>query len=119
MCYIHQTQNSSIERNRQRSTQRDIIVLHRIVILVGILVILSLPAILIWVGYKITGYLYIFSYHLQWLTVAFSLSILSIVSIFLTPQLKELLFEPNRSTQTSNNTVSTWTQTYEWKATDV
>ncbi len=115
MCYIHQKRNFSIERKRQR----DIIVLRRIVSLVGILVILSLPAILLWAGYMITGYLYIFSYHLQWLTFAFSLSILSIVSIFLTPQLQELLFEPNRSIQTSNNTVSTWTQTCEWKTTDV
>ncbi len=83
------------------------------------LVILSLPAILLWVVYMITGYFYIFSYHLQWLTFAFSLSILSIVSIFLTPQLQELLFTSNQSEQISHNNVSTWIQTYELKTTDV
>jgi len=119
MCYIHQTKNSSIQSKRQRATQRDVIVLRRIVILVGMLVILSLPAILIWAGYMIIGYLYAFSYHLHWLTFACSLSILSIVSVFLTPQLQEMLFEPNRSTKTNNNTVSTWTHTCEWKTTAV
>lgn len=119
MCYIHQTKNSSIQSKRQRATQRDVIVLRRIVILVGMLVILSLPAILIWAGYMIIGYLYAFSYHLHWLTFACSLSILSIVSVFLTPQLQEMLFEPNRSTKNDNNTVSTWTHTCEWKTTAV
>lgn len=117
--YIKQTKNSSTQSKRQRSTQRDVIVLRRIVSLVGLLLILSLPAILLWAGYMITGYLYPFSYHLQWLTFAFSLSILSIVSIFLTPQLNELLFEPNQSTQIYNNNLSKWTQTCELKMTDV
>ncbi len=117
--YMRQIKTSSIQRNRQRSTERDIIVLHRIVILVGMLLILSIPAILLWLGYIITGYFYPFSYHLQWLTFAFSLSILSIVSIFLTPQLQELLFKSNRSTKISGNNVSTWTETYELKTTDV
>ena len=91
LCSIHQTENSSLRPKHQRSTQRDIIVLHRIVILVGMLLILSLPAILLWAIYIITGYMYLFSYHLQWLTFAFSLS------IFLTPQLQELVFERNHS----------------------
>lgn len=112
LFYIHRKSNGSFPR--KRSTERDVIVLRRIVILVGMLLILSLPAILLWLIYMITGYIYPFSYQLQWLTFAFSLAILSIVSIFLTPQLQELVFEPNRSIGSFPTT-----QTCELRTTDL
>jgi hypothetical protein len=88
-------------------------------VFVGMLLILSLFAIFLWTIYTITGYFYPFSYQLQWLTFTFSLLILSIISFFLTPQLQELLFEPNRLTQINHSNVSTGTQTCELKTTEV
>ena len=119
LYYIHPMKKSSISSKRQRASQRDFVVLHRILILVGMLLILFLPAILLWADYMITGYFYQFNYHLQWLTISFALAILSIVSIFLTPQLEDLLFQSNRSTHVSVNRISRWTQIYKWKTTDV
>jgi uncharacterized membrane protein len=63
--YIHhKPKHSSIQSKRQRTTQRDMIVLRRVISLVGILLILFLPAILLWAGYMTTGYFDQFSYHL-------------------------------------------------------
>ena len=119
LFYIHRKSNGGFPQKRQRSTERDMIVLRRIVILVGMLLIISLPAIFLWIIYIITGDLYPFTYQLQWLTFAFSLAILSIVSIFLTPQLQELVFEPNRLIEHNRQSVSFATQICELRTTDV
>jgi hypothetical protein len=90
-CYMKKKRGVLILQNRQRSNQRDFIVLCRILTLIGILFLLSFPSTLLWMSYFVTGYLYPFIYHFQWLTYVFSLSILPTISVVLTPHLRTLL----------------------------
>jgi hypothetical protein len=89
--HMHKTKNVAIQQNRQRTNQRDAVVLRRIIILVGMLFFLSFPTILVWIVYIITGYLHPFIYDFQWLTFALSLSILPMAPALLTPYLKHLI----------------------------
>ncbi len=45
---MRQTKNVANQKSHQRTKQRDIVVLNRIIILVGILFFLSFPIILLW-----------------------------------------------------------------------
>ncbi len=56
MHHMCQTKNVAIQQSRQRTDQRDVVVLRRIIILVGILFFLSFSIILLWLGYLITCY---------------------------------------------------------------
>lgn len=80
-----------MRRNRRRTHEKDLAVFRRIVILVGMLLVHSLPAVLLWIGYKITGYLSPFIYHLQWFTFALSLALLPFISALLTPYLRRII----------------------------
>ena len=80
-----------MRQNRRRTNERDITVFRRILILVGMLLVHSLPAVLLWISYKITGCLSPFIYHLQWFTFALSLATLPLISALLTPYLRRLL----------------------------
>jgi len=100
--YTKKTNGQLPLQNRQRANQRDLVVLRRIIILVGILLTLGLPSILLWLSYLITGYLYPFIYDCQWLSYALSLSVLPTTMIYSTPQLREFLanrFRRNRRIQ--------------------
>lgn len=91
MYYIRKRSTVSIQQNRQQSNQRDLIVLRRINILVGMLLVLILPVAVLWVNYVVTGYLSPIIYHMEWLTFSISLLILPIASAFLNPQLSQLI----------------------------
>jgi hypothetical protein len=108
ICYTRRKTRSIGQRHRrQSSNRRDIIVLRRITILVGLLWTLTFPFMILWLVYIITGYLYPLSYHFQWLTFAISLLVLPFASASLTPQLRKLLrtvrFTWNTSSQLSND----------------
>jgi magnesium-transporting ATPase (P-type) len=91
LYYMKKTKSQSILQNRQQANQRDLVVLRRIIILLGLLIILCFPAALIWFDYILTGYVNPIGYHLGWSMFTFSLSILPLTSAFLTPQLRKLL----------------------------
>ncbi|CAF0777691.1 unnamed protein product [Adineta steineri] len=84
--------NLAIYPNRQQSNQRDLTVLRQIIILVSMLCMMGVPATSLYLWYIITGYLYPLIYQLQWLAFAISLSILPILTVFLTRQLRELFY---------------------------
>jgi hypothetical protein len=87
---MKQNRSIAIQENRQLANQRDLTILRRIIILLGMLCMLSFPSAVLYFWYLITGYLYPWIYHFQWLTFTLSLSILPIVSACLTPQLLQL-----------------------------
>jgi hypothetical protein len=89
--FIKHTTTLTAQQNRRRSNQRDLIVLRRIVILVGMIFILSFPITILWMNYLITNYLNPIIYHVEWLIFSVSCSILPTASAFLSPQLRELL----------------------------
>lgn len=92
LYFMKKTKGTSIQENhRQQSNQRDLSVLRRILILVSMLLMLSFPATVLLVLYVITGYLYPFIYQIQWLSMSLVLLMLPMVTVFLTPQLRELL----------------------------
>jgi len=100
--YTRKNNGQAILQNRQRANQRDLVVLRRIIILVGMLLTLGCPSILLWLSYLITGYLNPFIYDCQWLSCALSLSVLPTTMVYLTPQLREFLanrFRRNRRIQ--------------------
>ena len=70
--------------------QRDIVVLRRILILVGIFLVCLLPPMALWCYYLATGYLHSFIYHVEWLTISTSLSIVAIVSAVINPLIRQL-----------------------------
>ncbi len=91
MYYIKYKANSPIQRNRRRTYQRDVIVLRRIIILIGILFIISVPTIILWMTYLITGYLHPLIHHIEWLIYSITLVVLSIALAFLSPDLQQLV----------------------------
>jgi hypothetical protein len=99
--YTRLKTRSMVGRHGRRSNQRDMIVLRRITIIVGLLWTLTFPFMILWLVYVTTGNLYPLSYHLQWLTFAVSLLVLPVASVCLTPQLRKSLqivaFECNTS----------------------
>ncbi|CAF0857704.1 unnamed protein product [Adineta steineri] len=88
--YMKQNKSIAIQQNRQLGNQRDLTVLRRILILIGMLCMLSFPSVVLYFWYLITGYLIPWIYHFQWLTFTLSLAILPIATACLTPQLREL-----------------------------
>lgn len=93
-CMIHymkKKKSTTIQQGRHQENQRDLLVVRRIMILVGVLIALSFPSTVFYFWYVFTGYLYPQVYQLQWITISFVLAILPSVTVFLTPQLRELV----------------------------
>ena len=87
--YMKKSKSHSVLQNRERSNRRDITVLRRILILIGLLVTLAFPTSVLWMIYLCTGYVHPLGYHIGWSTFSLSISILPVLSMFLTPQLRE------------------------------
>ena len=100
---VHFTHRTGVHPIQQRANQRDVVVLRRILLLVALLLILCLPAILLWLVFMITGYLHPLIYHFQWLTFAFSLAMLPSATVLMTPHLTQLVL---RRWQRQGNAVS-------------
>ena len=99
LYYMQKTRSQSVLRNRQQANQRDLVVLRRIIILLGLLVTLGFPTFFIWLGYMLTGYVNSIGYHLGWSMFTFSLSSLPSTFVLLTPQLRKLLMITIRKNQ--------------------
>lgn len=92
LYYMKKSKSQSIFLgNRQVANQRDLFILGRILILVGLLIMLGIPTLIVWFVYVFAGYANPIGYRLGWALFIFSLSILPIAAIFITPQLRELL----------------------------
>ncbi|CAF0742354.1 unnamed protein product [Adineta ricciae] len=94
-----QTNVITTQQTRYRAIQRDIVVLRRVIILITSVMILSLPTLILWIYYLVTGFLLPLSYHVEWLLCSVSLVFLSGTSTFITPQVRQLIhlnWRPNR-----------------------
>lgn len=91
LYYMKKTKSQSILQNRHRTNQRDLTVLRRILIQSGILTTLGLPTAGFLCEYIFTGYVDPIGYRIGWSLFTVSVAILSITSIFITSQLRELI----------------------------
>jgi hypothetical protein len=89
LYYMKKSSSHSTLQSRQGANQRDLSVIRRILILIGLLITLAFPTSILWGIYLVTGYVNPFGYHIGWSTFSLSLSILPGLSVFLTPQLRE------------------------------
>lgn len=89
--YVKHSNHLTNQENRQRSNQRDLLVLRRIIYVVSLLLILFLPTSILWIDYMRTGYLHPLIYHFEWLSFSVLLTIVSVISTFVTPQLHQLM----------------------------
>lgn len=84
-----------VVRSRQA---RDLVVIQRTMLLIGILFVLALPGTILLLIYYITGYECPVGYRLQSATLQISLFVLSILMIFMTPKLKNTLMAMYKKT---------------------
>lgn len=94
MYQIKQRTRLATLQNRHRSMQRDVIVLRRIFILVGIFLVFLVPSMILWFSYFATDYLHPLIYHVEWLTISMSLSTVAIVSAIINPPIRQLFQLP-------------------------
>ncbi|UJR14484.1 hypothetical protein I4U23_001481 [Adineta vaga] len=83
--------NVTTQQIRYRAMQRDLIVLRRVIIIITTVLLLSLPTLILWIYYIVTGYLHPLSYHLEWVLFSISLVFLSIASAIITSQIRQLI----------------------------
>jgi hypothetical protein len=79
--------------------ERDLLVIRRILIIVGLLLTLGIPAVVLLVMLLITGEENQLYFRIEWLAVSLSMIGLSLVLVFFTPQLKNIIlkkFQRNR-----------------------
>lgn len=88
---MKETRNESVLQNRHQANQRDLAVLRRIFILLGMLLTLGFPTVVFWGGYIFTGYANPIGYRIEWSLFTLPISILPTISILITPQLRELV----------------------------
>ncbi len=86
-------QSNDIELAIKRRQKRDLVVIQRIFINVGLLLVMGLPAIVVIIMSLINDVEYPLSHRILWIGVEVSLVILSIQMIFMTPQLKNLVMK--------------------------
>ncbi|CAF0816343.1 unnamed protein product [Adineta ricciae] len=86
-----QTNVITTQETRYRAIQRDIVVLRRVIILITSVTILTLPTLILWIYYLVTGFILPLSYNVEWLLLSLSLVFLSVTSTFITPQVRRLI----------------------------
>lgn len=96
--YMKHRKNWAIQQQRQQANQRDLVVLRRILVLIGMLVLFMLPSVPLFLWYVITGYLHPMINQAQWVSFSVGLVMLPTMMAMITPQLRDLLnrqFRPN------------------------
>jgi len=105
--HIRQSNSSSTtmgddHRRRSKQNTRDLIVIRRLLIMLGVLILLGLPSIIFLSILIVTGYLIPVTYRIGWLSVSFSFVFLAYMLIQLTSPLKKTvrgLFKRHSSEQ--------------------
>jgi len=88
--FLHQqTNNQTFVVNRRQ--ERDLLVIRRILITVGLLMILGIPAIILLIMLYITGEEHPLIFGIGWLFVSLSILGLSLSQVIFTPQLKSIV----------------------------
>lgn len=86
--------NSRRRRQQQRTIDRDILVLKRIVIFIFVITLIGLPTVSILVISIISGKLIPLSYHIQGLSMSLGVFIATISFALITPKIQEILCFP-------------------------
>jgi len=89
--YMKKQSNWTIQQYRRQAIQRDLTVLKRILILIGLLCTVSFPSIILYLWYIFTNDLSPLIYELQSFTFCVGLSVLPMITAMTTPQLRNLL----------------------------
>jgi hypothetical protein len=79
------------QQHRYATIVRDVMVLQRIVILVGILIVLGLPSAILWIQGLVTGHLHPLTYRIQSIFIAVTMFTLAIAVALINPQVKRLI----------------------------
>ena len=77
----------------QRQHQRDTIIIKRICVVMIALLSLGIPSCLFVIAFMITNHLHWASYRVGWMTIAVSFALISLSSLYVTPQ----IYQPIRS----------------------
>jgi hypothetical protein len=93
-------------RKRSKQDTRDLVVIRRLLLMLGVLVLLGLPSIIFLSIFMITGHLISITYRIGWLSVSFSLVFLAYMLIQLTNPLRKTvrrIFSRHSSSQNRCN----------------
>ncbi|CAF0929913.1 unnamed protein product [Adineta ricciae] len=80
----------TVARIQQVTARRDLIVISRLCVLFGLLTMISIPAVTGYFIYVFTGYLPWWLSSLQWLVFSLIMNIVTIVLVFISPQVRIL-----------------------------
>ncbi|UJR11046.1 hypothetical protein I4U23_015230 [Adineta vaga] len=90
--YLRQQKNNQIILVKQRQ-DRDLLVIRRILITIGLLLVLGIPGVVLLIMLHITGEEHPLLLRIEWLFVSLSMIGLSISTVLFTSQLKQMLFK--------------------------
>ncbi len=95
----------------QRQNKRDTIIIKRICVVMIVLLLLGVPSCLFVIAFIITGHLHWAAYRVGWMTISVSFVLISLSSIYVTPQIyKPIRIMINHSKQSQRNrTISSLT----------
>ncbi|CAF1290634.1 unnamed protein product [Adineta steineri] len=83
----------------KKRQERDLLVIRRIFIAVGLLLTLGMPSVILLVMYLITGEKSPLFFRIEWLSVSVSMIGLSVVLVLFTPQLKSIILKKYQRNQ--------------------
>jgi hypothetical protein len=93
--YIRKISATVKSIRQQAKDRRDFLVLKRVFILLSILIASGVPTLGISLFFQFFGYLPYWSTQFQWLTATFSICVVSIVLIFVSPNLPKCRKHPH------------------------
>ncbi len=88
----------------RHQNKRDAIIIRRICVVMIVLLLLGIPSSLFVIAYIITGHLHWASYRVGWMTISMSFALISLSSLYVTPQIyKPIRIMLNHSKQSQKN----------------
>jgi len=90
IAFIRQQLNTQKRAIRRRQA-RDLLAIRRIFITVSVLIILGIPSVVLVIMSAITGEEHPLSFRITWISLAISMTGLSVAMVFFTPQLKRIV----------------------------
>jgi uncharacterized membrane protein len=96
----------------RRQNKRDAIIIKRIGVVMIVLLLLGIPSCLFVIGFIINGYLHWAAYRVGWMTISISFALISLSSVYVTPQIYEpirlILNHPKTSQRNRSSSTSTY-----------
>jgi hypothetical protein len=89
-------------RSIQHKNERDAIIIKRICVIMMVLLLLGIPSSLYVIIFMITGHLHWTSYRVGWMTISISFALISLSSLYVTPQIyrsMRIIFNKSRENE--------------------